>query len=90
MKVMPEADAIKMACAQPTLVEALSWIAVWECQQAAVKYHTYCVTGVHQGGNGEGYDTHFKWYFDRIIQSYLCITHDKREVPNENAPREDQ
>ena len=59
-------QAVARSCEEPTLLDALTWICVWESERA-----------VHQarfdfgsGANGAGWDTCFKVCLKRVIESY--------------------
>jgi len=64
-------EAAKKACEEPTLSEALSWIAVWEndraVKQALENTKTGNLTGSHHGGL---WDTCFGVCFDKILELY--------------------
>jgi len=52
-------DIVRKACEQPTLLEALTWIAIWETDRA-----------VRQAREGVQYDTCFKFLFEQVFQCY--------------------
>lgn len=59
-------QAVERACEEPTLLDALSWICVWESERA-----------IHQarfnfgsGTNGAGWDTCFKYCLKCVMEEY--------------------
>jgi hypothetical protein len=59
-------EATKRACEEPTLLEALTYICLWECERA-----------IHQarfnygsGANGAGWDTCFKVCIKNVFEKY--------------------
>lgn len=63
-------EAIDRACQEPTLPEALAWVAVWETERV-VKQAIECErTGVSTAGNGGKWDTCFTILFKRVLQKY--------------------
>ena len=72
---MSEADeAIKTACAEPTLIDALSWIAIWETHRVVRQAFENNSTGA-RNPDGSLYDTCFKNLFARVIEAYAYETH---------------
>jgi len=63
-------EAVEKACAEPTLLEALSWIAVWESERAIAQARKFFETGERTGSNGGGWDTCFKFCFRKVIERY--------------------
>lgn len=59
-------EALKVAVEQPTLLDALTWICVWESErvidQARFRYGS--------GVNGAGWDTCFKYCIEQVMQTY--------------------
>jgi hypothetical protein len=56
---MNVAEASKEACKQPTLVEALTWIAIWESERI-----------VRQARENETWETCFRVCFERVMKDY--------------------
>lgn len=52
-------EAVAEAITRPTLLDALSWIAVWECDRA-----------VRQACTSGGYDTCFRRSFDELLTAW--------------------
>ena len=50
-------EAVKIACEEPTLLDALVWICVWE-------------SGRVWGPNGQGGDTCFKFCLEQVMKKY--------------------
>lgn len=62
-------EAVKRACEEPTLLDALTWIAVWESERAIEQAHAYKMTGVSTGAQG-GWDTCFKVCFSLVMEEW--------------------
>ena len=63
-------EAVKRACQEPTLLDALSWIAVWESERVVKQAHAFHNTGIRTGADGAGWDTCFKICFERVMEAY--------------------
>lgn len=63
-------DATARACQEPTLVDALSWIAVWESERAIEQARKFFETGVATGSNGAGWDTCFRFCFQQVMDAW--------------------
>lgn len=61
-------DAVAKACEEPTLVKALSWIAVWETERVVKQAIQWKETGVSTASHGGGWDTCFETCFDRVVE----------------------
>jgi hypothetical protein len=61
--------AVQTACKEKTLVDALSWIAVWECERTISQAKKYFETGISTAAQG-GWDTCFKFCFEEVIKQY--------------------
>lgn len=59
-------EAVRRACQEPTLLDALSFIAVWECQRAIEQAHAYKLTGISTAASG-GWDTCFRVCFSAVM-----------------------
>lgn len=66
-------QAVVRACEEPTLVEALSWIAVWESEHAIKQALLWKETGVSTASHGGGWDTCFKYCFTLVFQEWSNI-----------------
>jgi len=64
---MNAVEASQRACQEPTLEDALSWIAVWETERAVAQALEWKRTGVSTAGHGGGWDTCFKVLFERVL-----------------------
>ena len=51
--------AVSVACAEPTLLDALTWIAIWECERA-----------IKQAKNNPTWETCFKRALDQVLKQY--------------------
>ena len=63
-------QAVKRACAESTLVDALTWIAVWESERAIKQAMEFQKTEVRTGANGAGWDTCFKLCFEEVTKAW--------------------
>jgi hypothetical protein len=70
-------EAVDLACKEPTLVDALSWIAVWECERAVYQAKEYFETGKSTASEGKGWDTCFKFCFEEVILKWNKQTRGK-------------
>ena len=52
-------DAVRIACQQPTLTSALTWIAVWESERA-----------IKQAKENPGWETCFEFCFKKVMEEY--------------------
>jgi hypothetical protein len=58
-------EAVERACEKPTLVEALSWICVWESERIIKQAKKNLVDS-----DGKGWDTCFKYCIERVMEEY--------------------
>ena len=63
-------EAVSRACQEPTLEDALNWIAVWECERAISQAVEYKKTGISTAGHGKGWDTCFKICFQNVLKHW--------------------
>ena len=58
-------EAVKIACEEPTLLDALVWICVWESGRVVEQVkENLC------GPNGQGGDSCFKFCLEQVIKKY--------------------
>lgn len=69
-------EAVEKACQEPTLTEALTWIAVWETGRVVEQERTGISTASH-GGSG---DTLFKVCFEEVGKQWLAATLNKEST----------
>lgn len=62
-------QAVEKACLEPTLADALSWIAIWESERAIKQAKTFFETGVRTP-EGYGWETCFKVLFLKVLEKY--------------------
>lgn len=62
-------EAVERACSEPTLVDALAWIAVWEADRA-VKQALRNEKTAQRGPDGRQWDTCFKLAFQWVLERY--------------------
>lgn len=67
-------QAVKRACQEPTLLDALNWIAVWESERVVRQARAYFETGVSTAGHGGGWDTCFRHCFSLVMKRYSTPT----------------
>jgi hypothetical protein len=66
-------DAVNLACQEPTLTKALSWIAVWECERVTPVAHAFLNDKENKsarGFNGQGWDTCFEYLIKEVMEHY--------------------
>lgn len=66
-------EAIDRACEEPTLVDALSWISVWECERVIPIAHRFLngeTPKENRGFNGQGWETCFKFLIKEVMEHY--------------------
>ena len=63
-------EAVKIACKEPTLVDALGWIAVWEGERAIQQAKRFFETGERTGAEGTAWDFCFTYCFKRVIEAW--------------------
>lgn len=63
-------EAVEKACKEPTFLEALAWIAVWENDRAVKQAIEHEKTGVSTAGNGGNWDTLFLFCFKEVSRSW--------------------
>lgn len=63
-------EAVARACAESTLADALSWIAIWDTERAIKQAILWKETGVSTASHGGGWDTCFKYLFERVLHMY--------------------
>ena len=63
-------EAVKRACQEPTLKQALAWIAVWETERVVAQALEWQRTGVRTGANGAAWDTCFELLFGDVLESF--------------------
>jgi hypothetical protein len=74
-------EAVARACAEPTLEEALSWIAVWEADRAIGQALRCERTGQSTAAPGQTHDTCFRVCFKRVLAQYRPEPDVNRELP---------
>jgi len=63
-------QAVNRACEEPTLVDALSWISVWECERVIPVAHEFLNGEKPFDWNGQGWDTCFKFLINETMEAY--------------------
>jgi len=63
-------EAVERACEEPTLLDALSWICIWESERAIKQAHEFLTTGISTAGDGKGWDTCFKYCLKEVMEKY--------------------
>ena len=69
-------EAAERACQEPTLLDALAYIALWESERVVKQAHEALLTGVPKGANGAGWDTCFKRCFELVLENYKAPVSD--------------
>lgn len=70
MKTMNLEEAVNRACQEPSLVEALTWIAVWESERAIKQAVEYDRTGIRTGSGDAAWDTCFRVCFTSVMKAW--------------------
>lgn len=63
-------DAVRYSCQEPTLVDALTAIAIWENERAIKQAKKFFETGVSTAPCGGGWETCFHLCFKLVMKSY--------------------
>lgn len=63
--VLDIVEAVEKACQEPTLLDALSWICVWESERVVRQAKKEL-----RDADGKGWDTCFKFCLGRVIEKY--------------------
>lgn len=63
-------DALKVALCKPTLLEALTWMAVWESERV-----------VHQARNNPTWETCFEYCFKLVLEQWKPLEPPKTGCP---------
>ena len=66
-------EALEKAKKEPTLVDALSWICVWESERAIKQAIRNNKVG-YVDADGKGWDTCFKHCIERVMEVYKAPT----------------
>jgi hypothetical protein len=61
-------EATERACKESTLLDALSWIALWESERAIAQAIKNDHTGERTASHGGKWDTCFKRCFESVMQ----------------------
>lgn len=67
---MSLSQAVDRACEEKSLVDALTYIAVWESERAIAQARELDRTGIRTGGNGGGWDTCFRSCFTAVMEAW--------------------
>ena len=59
-------EAVDRACKEPTIVDALSWICVWESERVVKQVRE----NFGSGANGADWDTCFRVCLQKVIKKY--------------------
>ncbi len=68
--MMNLAEAVKHACAEPTLIKALAFVAVWETERVVKQALEHHRTGVSTASHGGGWDTCFELCLGEVLERY--------------------
>jgi len=63
-------DGVRLACREPTIIKALSYIAVWECERVIPQAHRYLNKEIPCGSDGQGWDTCFEFLIKEVMEQY--------------------
>lgn len=70
-------EAVAKACQEPTLVDALVWIAMWENDRAVHQALRNTESG-QRDPNGRLWDTLFRRCFEEVLKQYKITILDQR------------
>lgn len=62
-------EAVARACEEPTLLDALTWIAVWESERVVQQARKFYETEA-RNPDGSGWDTCFRACFAPVMQAW--------------------
>lgn len=62
--------AVARACKEPTLADALAWIALWECERVIPAARAFLNGETPRGPDGKGWDTCFKLLIERVLREW--------------------
>lgn len=63
-------SAVDRACREPTLLDAISWIALWECERVIPKAHSFLNGETSRNADGMGWETCFKYAINEVMKAY--------------------
>mgnify|MGYP000848825405 CR=1 FL=1 len=63
-------EAIDRACEEPTLLDALSWIAVWENERVIPIAHSFLSGEIPRNPDGSGWTSCFKFLIKEVMEQY--------------------
>lgn len=66
-------QAVDKACEAPTLLDALSWISLWESERVIPIAHKFLNGQTLRGANGQGWDTCFKFLIKEVMEQYPLV-----------------
>lgn len=66
-------QAVARAREEASLVEALTYIAVWECERAIAQAREFDRTGIRTGADGAGWDTCFRSCFTAVMEAWANL-----------------
>ena len=67
-------EAVKTACQEPTLLDALTWICVWESERAINQARFNLGSGSDRAGWNAGWDTCFRICIEHVMKNYQFDT----------------
>ena len=70
IKTMKLNQAVARACQEASLVDALTFIAVWESERAIEQARQFDRTGIPTGSDGAGWDTCFRSCFMAVMKAW--------------------
>lgn len=79
---MDLSQAVARACEENSLIDALTYIAVWESERAIAQAREFDRTGIRTGANGGGWDTCFRSCFTAVMESWEKRVAEKKAVPD--------
>ena len=63
-------EVIDRACEEPTLEDALTWVAIQECERVIPIAHAFLNGKKERGPDGRGWDTCFGYLIEEVMREY--------------------
>jgi hypothetical protein len=63
-------EAVDIACEEPTLLDALSWISIWEFERVLPLAHKFLNGESPRQLDGRGWDTCIKYLHKQVMEQF--------------------
>lgn len=74
-------EIVVRACQEKTLVDALTFAAVIECERAIVQAREFDRTGISTASHGGGWDTSFRVSFVAVMEAWETVAQPAFDAP---------